>query len=150
MKKILVLILLLAGIVSAQKVDVIANSTIANSASVTAYIDLSGETTSIIDSIALQGIYTGEIDVDKLIVTKGGWKGNTFVAIATPDTTVLTVDNAASAVTGSAYTSNSLGLDSLEGYDAVKVVVVAGGSGNDATDPNAVLIKKIVFRRPAR
>lgn len=62
------------------------------------------------------------------------------LAVATPDTTTLTIDNAASTTTGAVYTASSTGLNSLDGYDVFKIVFVAASSGNDATDPNKIRV----------
>lgn len=150
MKKVIVFLLLFASIAFAQEKILLANSTLANSGSVTTYYTIKSDKSFVVDSIALSVLYTGEIDVDQLIVTKGLWNGTTFVAVATPDTTTLSIDNAASTTTGAVYTATSTGLNSLEGYDAIKIVFNAGSAGNDATDPNALKCSAVVRRRPTQ
>lgn len=122
------------------------SGTVANSATKTFYVSLvTGNPVQKIDSIALQGIYTGEIDIDEMVVTKGIMYNNTFYAIATPDTTVLTIDNAAASTTAAVYSASSTGLNSLEGYDTARIIIKAGGAGNDATDPNALVFRAVKY-----
>ena len=139
MKKILVIFLLLAGVVSAQTWQTVFDGTVANSASKTTYVFLDNEPFRL-DSVKIQATYTGEIDIDKLIVTKGSWNGSVFTGIATPDTTTLTVDNAAAAVTAASYTAASTALTAFTS-NAIKIVFISGSAGNDATDPNRLHVK---------
>lgn len=131
MKKLLVIFLLLATLTQAQTWSTVFNGTVANSASKTMYALLDNEPFRL-DSIKIQAIYTGEIDLDKLIVTKGAWDGTTFTAVSTPDTTTLTIDNAAATITAASYTAASTGLTAFT-CNAVKIVFVAGSAGNVAT-----------------
>lgn len=141
MKKLFVVLLLFAGVVSAQQWETVLNDTCGNSQSKTIYVSLLKNTIFKVDSIAIAAGYTGEIDVDQLIVTKGIWTGSAFIAVATPDTTTLTINNAASTTTGGVYSSSSTGLNSLEGYSGVKIVFVSASSGNDSTDPNKLRVQ---------
>lgn len=147
MKKVLALVLLFALVTFGQEITTnIFSGTVANSAAKTFYVKLiTGNTTQKVDSVELQGIYTGEIDIDQMIVTKGVMYNNTFYAVATPDTTTLTIDNAASTTTAAVYSASSTGLNSLTGYDTARIVVTAGSGGNDATDPNALIFRAIKY-----
>jgi hypothetical protein len=156
MRKLFVLFLLFTLPLFAQAEEIIINTTVANDASSTGYITIPSNADMTVDSIDLQGIFTGEIDIDKLIVTKGILKSSkggltaNFLAVATPDTTTLTIDNAAAATTGAVYTAASTGLNSLGGYNVIKIVFIAGSSGNDATDPNmlkCIVRKTVTFKR---
>lgn len=147
MKKLLFLFVLLFAFASyAQVSEVVYDATIANSASATIYIVKPSNGNQELDSVDLRVVYTGEIDIDQLVVTKGilksnvGGIANNFLAVATPDTTTLTVDNAAATTTGAVYTASSTGLNSVDGYDVFKIVFTAGSAGNDATDPNKIRV----------
>lgn len=144
MKKIFALVLMVSLVSFAQ---IVQKGTVADSASKTFYFDVDSD----VDSVSLYGIFTGEIDVDTLIVTKGlKTDGNrasssNFVAVATPDTTILTVNNAAGVTTGVVWDGASTGLNALEGYNAFKVVIIAASAGNDATDPNELVLGVIKY-----
>jgi len=153
MKKLAVLFVLLFSIsLFGQEVTKnIFAGTVANSAAKTFYVSLvTGTPIQKVDSVTLQAIYTGEIDIDQMIVTKGVMYGNTFYAVATPDTTTLTIDNAAAATTAAVYSASSTGLSSLEGYDTARIVVTAGSAGNDATDPNSMVFRAIKYLSATR
>jgi len=141
MKKILIALFVFASLSYGQVIETLGSVTVADSATKTFVLPLGSNQTYKVDSISIQGIFTGEIDIDELVVTKGTLVSGTFVAIATPDTTVLTIDNAASTTTAAIYTATSTGLNSLEGVDAISIKYKAGSSGNDATDPNALKVK---------
>lgn len=134
-----------ASISYGQVIETLGSVTVANSATKTFVIPLQSNQTFKVDSVSLQALFTGEIDIDELVVTKGTLNSGTFVALATPDTTVLTIDNAASTTTAAIYTATSTGLNSLEGVDAIQIKFKAGSAGNDATDPNALKVKSFKY-----
>lgn len=92
------------------------------------------------DSVDIDVIALGEIDLDQLIVTKGYYTGSTFYATATPDTTTLTINNAASTTTVVLTSATDAATTDLPKYDALRIKVVAASSGNDASDPNKVTV----------
>lgn len=153
MKKIFVVLALIVLTLPtfAQKIDKVFEGTVANSATKTAYLDLSDAPGQRLDSIKISLTYVGEIDLDQLIVTLGTFKGtglksSDFIATVTPDTTTLSVDVAAAGTGGVKYGASTLSLAvanvaSAGGVDALKIAVVAGSSGNDATDPNKLIIR---------
>lgn len=130
-------------------------TTVANSATVTAYVQPLHKYNDAYkyfeqtDSIEIQLNSTGEIDLDQLIVTKGFYIGGTFYAVATPDTTTLTIDNAVGVITVVISKPVTNGCTDLEYYNAVKVVVNAAAAGNDATDPNKLelIAKRFITRK---
>lgn len=147
MKKLFLFLFLFVGVISAQNYVTIYDSVASNSGSRTSYIYLPSSSVFKVDSIGLQIIYEGEIDVDKLIVTKGTRDGDgTFVAIATPDSTTITVNNAAATNTAESYTPTSLSLIDLRNIDWIRVVVQPASSGNDATDPNRLWVKAFRYQ----
>ena len=144
MRKILALVALVflfASFGYAQKSEIIYTDTTSNSEQEDITIILPDGC----DSIAIACLYTGEIDMDRLIITKGLMNdgGAGYVAVSTADTTTLTVNNAASTTTGQVFdnTSEANGLSDLRGYDAVFLRFEAAAAGNDATDPNELLVK---------
>lgn len=130
-------------------------TTVANSATVTAYVQPLHKYNDAYkyfeqtDSIEIQLNSTGEIDLDQLIVTKGFYLGSTFYAVATPDTTTLTIDNAAATITVVISKPVTNGCTDLEYYNAVRVVVKAAATGNNATDPNKLelIAKRFITRK---
>lgn len=157
MKKIFVLLALLVFALPsfAQKIDKVFEGTVANSATKTVYLNLDDAPGQRLDSIKVLLTYVGEIDLDLLTTTLGSFKGtglrsSDFVAIATPDSTTLTVDVAAAGTGGVRWGAAGLALatsnlHSTGGFDALKISVVAGSSGNDATDPNKLIIRTIRY-----
>lgn len=158
MKKIFLVLFLAISVSSfAQEIVTLTSGTIANSAKPVVYVGIGSKYDQILDSIAIQIVYTGEIDIDKLIITKGGattvganLSSTTFEAIATPDTTTLTINEDSAGIAAGVYTATSTGLNNLEGYDAIKISLEAASSGNDATDPNKYLIKLFKYYRSSK
>ena len=153
MKKLalIVLVLLFSTSLFAQKIQFLNEVTVANSATKPFYIPINDIEGQRLDSVKVVFTATGEIDLDALIATKGYRKASVgdfstnFVAGATPDTTTLSVDNAAGVTTALSYAASTTGLTALAPYDVIKISFVAGSSGNDATDPNKLFVRIIKY-----
>lgn len=117
-------------------------TTVANSSKKVAYLyDLSGSDLKLTtDSVSFKLIASGEIDLDRFIVTPGILYNDTFYATGSADTTTLTIDNAASVTTAVIEKAITTGSNDLEGVEVLKVSVEAAASGNDASDPNALYL----------
>jgi hypothetical protein len=158
MKKLFGLLFFVLTISSfAQEIVPVVTDTIGNSQKPVTYIALGSRTTQILDSLVIQIVYTGEIDIDRLIVTKGALttvganpSSTTFEAVGSPDTTTLTVDEAAAGIAAGVYSAVSTGLNDLDGFDAVKISIESGASGNDSSDPNKYYIKLFKYYRPSK
>lgn len=153
MKKLILIMALLASVTFSQEWVQAYSDTVANSTKDTIFVRLESSYSYKTDSVSISAIFLGEIDVDRLIVQKGVWNkdgddtpdqalfgADKFLAIGTPDTTTLTVNNAAAAYTAGAYTPYSTGLSDLRGANIVRVIFEAASSGNDATDPNELRV----------
>jgi len=152
MKRLLVLIFVLFSVsLYAQKIEFMNEVTVANSAIKTFYVPINNKESARLDSIQIAFTATGEIDLDRLICTKGGVNASIganssrFTAVATPDTTTLSVDNAAGVTTYVSYKAATIALTALAQYDMVKISFEAAASGCDATDPNKLYVRIIPY-----
>ena len=158
MKKIFLVLFLAISISSfAQEIVTVKSDTLGNSQKPIVYVGVGSKFDQVLDSIAIQIVYTGEIDVDRLIITKGGattvganLSSTTFEAIATPDTTSLSINEDSAGVAAGVYTATSTGLNVLDGYDAIKISLESASSGNDSSDPNKYLIKLFKYYRSSK
>ena len=159
MKKIMIVLFavsfmfLISGTVKSQAIEKLVdtyeliNDTCANSTVKYGYLSLDkpGFKT---DSVLFVGVYEGEINADLFVLSRG-WKvpGETalYITEASADSTTITPDNAAATDTyeGVIYAMTS---SICRGVNYVKVRVETAASGNDADDPNAVMIYAIVYR----
>jgi len=152
MKRLLVLVFVLFSVsLYAQKIEFMNEVTVANSATKNFYISINNKESARLDSIQIAFTATGEIDLDRLICTKGGViksigdNSAKFIAVATPDTTTLSVDNAAGVTTYVGYKAATTSLTALAQYDMVKISFEAAASGCDATDPNKLYVRIIPY-----
>jgi hypothetical protein len=124
------------------------DNTVANSSSTIGYIkDLLGNDNELrTDSVAFKFIAKGEIDLDTVVIQKGVWYNSTFYGTSTADTTVLTIDNAAAVTTVVIVGAYTAGTNILDGTDCVKVLVRSAASGNDATDPNKLIVQAVKYQ----
>lgn len=129
----------------------IIDDTVSNSMNETGYLVF--ESGKIVDSVQFIVYGSGELDVDRLILTKaftfeytpGNYLKKNY-STAAGDTTTLTT-NLDSAVTIVTYAVTWTG-SKLTGANAVYCQVDAASSGNDAGDPNLLKLYGKVFYRP--
>lgn len=123
--------------------------TVANSGQETAYISL--DKWSVVDSISVVVLGTGEMDVDTVSIYPGVTSGSGSWYNSTATHLVSTIDLAASVKgTFRILSSNATQLNAgfMRGYNSLKVVLEVGASGNDATDPNKCLVAFQVWGTP--
>jgi len=120
--------------------------TVANSVTETGYVSLDGWTT--IDSISVVVFGVGETDIDSLDIYVGnGGAGVTAQYSATVYHYAVTVNAAAAAVyIERLYSANATLLTKavLRNANRLKIVTRGATSGNDATDPNKLVVQLII------
>lgn len=131
---------------ASKQVETIINGvTVANSATKTGYVYnlLGTDTKPTSDSVSFRITATGEIDLDEIDITPGVMYGGVFYATSSAVTTALTINNAAATTTIVTISASTMSTNSIEGIDTYKVEVIAAASGNDATDPNSLIVEII-------
>ncbi len=134
--------------VEAQEVKTIINSTVANDQVVTGYAYLPQKMGYVIDSASFQITAKGEIDIDAISI-RFGWVTNdirTLNATAV-DSTALTIDNAAGVTTTVFAVGSTVTGAPLNHVNVLDVRLYGASSGNDATDPNLLIVDVIIYYR---
>ncbi len=119
--------------------------TVANSVDETGYVDLSRLGLSKIDSISVTAIGTGELDVDSVdcYVGVNDIPDGLIRYSSTAITFTVTINVAAGASAfEQLYSSNAtlLTQEALRGANVIKVITRGATAGNDATDPNKLIL----------
>ena len=147
-KSILIAIIFLftAGMVQSQDVYELINDTAANSSVDYGYLYLHKDAYEL-DSVVFVGVFEGECDLDLFVLSRGfkyPGEASLYITEASADSTTLTVGNAAA--TDTYVIIYTMTKTICKGINYVRVRVEAAASGNDAADPNAVMIYAIVYR----
>lgn len=129
----------------AQEVKTLYKDTVSDSQIKTMYLYLNLKPGEQIDSATINMYAKGEIDIDAISIRKMWYTNGVYAYTgASVDSTVTTTNNAAGVIT-TQYVVGTV-QTGFDGCNALEVKVYSASSGNDATDPNSLIIDGIIYR----